>query len=310
MARRERVFLAGVALVLAAGPAWSQSAPTPPEGLTWMALRDLNGAYDDPDDPGNRPPLVTQVPDGMIRAVDVSRDGRPDWLVDYGVDEAASAGFCGTGGCAKRLYVSTGDGLVRAFDGQASELAIDAAGVVEAEVHHLYCTPARESCRFAWSWDAEAGRLVERPAADGVTVLADGGFPAVEARRDDLPGPVLEAFEAGRAACRVEGRLEVREPSVASIPDVNGDGVRDWLLTPALPCEGGGDPAGPQVWISTRAGSGGFVMAYQAAPDRFLAVDVATAPATAIDRPPCAPEDACDGVRLRLDRSGRRLVAP
>lgn len=307
--RSMRTLVGAGLLALAASSAWGQAAPEPPEGLAWMVLRDINAAYFDPDDPTNRPPLATEVPEGVIRAVDVSRDGRPDWLVDYGVEAAAVTGFCGTGGCLKRLYVSTEDGLVRAFDQPASELTIDAAGGVEAEVHPLYCTPARDSCRFAWAWDLEARRLVERPAADGIAVLADGGFPVVEARPDDLPGPVREAFEAGRAACRIEGRLEAREPTLVSIPDVGGDGVRDWLFTPAVSCDSD-EEAGTQVWISTRAGSGGFVMAYQAAADRFLAVDIASAPAVVLDRPGCGEDEPCAGVRLRLDRAGRRLVAP
>ena len=34
------------------------SAQTPPEGIVWLALRDLNAREFDPNDPTNRPPVV------------------------------------------------------------------------------------------------------------------------------------------------------------------------------------------------------------------------------------------------------------
>lgn len=51
------------------------TAQTPPETLTWMVLNEINGAYFDRTEPFNRPTLVTRVPDGVIRPVDVSHDG-------------------------------------------------------------------------------------------------------------------------------------------------------------------------------------------------------------------------------------------
>lgn len=134
--------------------------PEPPEGLVWMALRDTNATWFDPDDPTNRPPLTTTVPEGMIRAVDVSPDGVADWLIDY--EKAGLSQYCGTGGCLKRLYVSGDAGFTRAFDAQALGLEVrqgDAGVQVEAWVHHLYCVPDNRDCRYVYVWDVGAGRL-------------------------------------------------------------------------------------------------------------------------------------------------------
>lgn len=148
--------IAGLVLGLAAT---AVEAQTPPEGLVWMALRDINDASFDRDDPTNRPPLVTAPPEGMIRAVDVSQDGRPDWLVDY--QPSGPNQYCGTGGCLQRLYISDEDGLVRAFDAQALGLTVRPDGEVEAWVHHSYCRGEDWECRFRFRWDAGERRLVQ-----------------------------------------------------------------------------------------------------------------------------------------------------
>ena len=171
--------LIAVLLALVAGPAVAQAQESPPEGLVWMALRDINEIYFDADDPTNRPPLVTAVPEGMIRQVDISRDGQPDWLVDY---EAPGQGaFCGTGGCLERLYVSTPDGLVRAFDQQAMDFTIVERGGeahLDMLVHHIFCEPENWDCRAAFRWDDATRTMV--PAAVGEGVAAAVRFPPLE----------------------------------------------------------------------------------------------------------------------------------
>ena len=171
-----------VFLLALAAPACAQ---TPPEGLVWMALNEINADSFDRNDPTNRPPLVERVPDGMLRPVDVSRDDVTDWIVDFGA--AGLSSFCGTGGCWRILYVSGGDaGFVRAFDAQALAFDVVQRGGetrVEAHVHHLHCRPGQEECWFAWTWDADLNRLVERPAADGLTLLEGGGFDPIDKLR-------------------------------------------------------------------------------------------------------------------------------
>lgn len=114
--------LSAVLLLAAAAPATAQ---TPPETLTWMVLNEINGAWFDRTEPFNRPALVTRVPAGVIRPVDISHDGKPDWLVDY-TDSGLM--YCGTGGCLRTLYVSDGEDYVMAFDEQSHTFALSQIG--------------------------------------------------------------------------------------------------------------------------------------------------------------------------------------
>lgn len=109
----------------------------PPAALTWIAVRDINGVFDNDMNPTDRPPLTTEPPEGMIRSVDLNNDGDPDWRMDYA--DAGSPQWCGTGGCRQRLFVSTSEGLVQVFDANAFDIQIPAPGRVRAQVHHIYC---------------------------------------------------------------------------------------------------------------------------------------------------------------------------
>ena len=148
---------AGDAMQLAGA---ATSDQTPPEGLTWIAIRDINRVYDDDNSPTDRPPLVTEPPRGMITPITVSPDGQADWLMDY--TEAGSAQWCGTGGCRQRLFVSTPDGLVQVFDANANSIEAAGEGRVRVNVHHMYCeaSAGEDDCVIELAYDAAAHRLI------------------------------------------------------------------------------------------------------------------------------------------------------
>ena len=176
--KRGLIGIATAVALATAGQGTAAAQDAPPEGIVWMALRDINASYFDPDDPTNRPPLTTAPPEGMIRALDISRDGRPDWLVDY--QAAGLSAYCGTGGCLKRLYISDGDDYVRAFDAQAFELKpaeADGETRLEAWVHHLYCADDNPDCRYAFAWDARERRLVPRSSTSARPMGAEAFVP-------------------------------------------------------------------------------------------------------------------------------------
>lgn len=174
--RLTRSGLAALLAVLAMGQgtaaAQTASHEAPPEGFVWYVLNTLNGADLDIEDPTNRPPLITEVPGGVLEPVEVNGDGRTDWLIRW--PEAIA--FCGTGGCRVSLYISDGDGFVRAFDRQALAFGISGVGAgrrVEATLHALECEDGSDPCRRAWVWDKQAGRLREHPpGAAPVAVIA------------------------------------------------------------------------------------------------------------------------------------------
>ena len=171
MTRNGMAITAAAALVAGMlageGRAAAQSAQTPPEDFSWYVLNQLNGFYLDIDDPTNRPPLVTEVPEGVIEPVDLNRDGRTDWLIRW----PDSTQFCGTGGCRTTLYIGVEDGFVRAFDRQALRFevkAVDGEVRIEAALHLLNCTGEQEECTRTWSWDGAAKRLRVVASSDGV----------------------------------------------------------------------------------------------------------------------------------------------
>ncbi len=171
-----RMVLMAAALAAFAAPAQAQD-PAPPEGFTWYVLNELNRFYLDIDDPTNRPPLVTEVPEGVLVPVEVNGDGQTDWLIDW----PESTQFCGTGGCRRTLYISGGDGgFIRALDRQALELTLMPVGGevrIQGWLHHLNCEDSRPQCRFAWAWDASARGLAARPSSDGIAAPEEGPVP-------------------------------------------------------------------------------------------------------------------------------------
>lgn len=297
----------------------SASAQSPPEALTWMVLNEINAAYFDRTEPFNRPPLVMRLPEGVIRSVDVSPDGRADWLIDY-TDSGLM--YCGTGGCLRTLYVSDGEDYVMAFDEQSHTFALSIRGgetVIDAEVHHVFCGAAGNDCAFAWTWDAGLKKLVERPNAAGSTLLGnDGGFPPIGQRdsnrpvEDLLPAELSEVWHGTRITCPTtdDDGFRVFRASFKEVPDLNGDGRRDWLSRLPDPCprdvhdEVQARPF--SVWL-TGAG-GGLTEAWTSEPDHWALIDIATTPARLVSNPDCGHSVPCPNVRLRWDAGASDFV--
>jgi hypothetical protein len=309
------------AAMLATGQGRAQT-PTPPEGFVWYVLNALNAFDLDVEDPTNRPPLVTAVPDGVLEPVEVNGDGRPDWLIRW--PEATQ--FCGTGGCRTTLYISDADGgFVRAFDRQALRFdlkAVDGEVRVEAALHHLYCDSARDACLRAWAWEAGSGRLQERPSSDGFSRLTvvdpvdrgetGDGTPILP----EWTPPTLEEMRfRSRAWCPVttEEGVRLQQATLFDTPDLNGDGIRDWVFGPADGCAG--EPAtGFQVWVTTEPGpgpqgrGGAVALAWTAPPGRWAEFEVSERPATLMMVSPCDQGADCAGIPLRWNASEGRLV--
>lgn len=309
--------LGAVLLLAAAAPATAQ---TPPEALTWMVLNEINGAYFDRTEPFNRPPLVTRVPDGVIRPVDVTHDDKPDWLVDY-TDSGLT--YCGTGGCLRTLYVSDGDDYLMAFDEQTHTFDLSRRGgetVIEAEVHHIFCGSAGDDCAFAWTWDPALKQLVERPTAAGVSLLGnDGGFAPIGEREsnrpieDRLPAELSEVWHGNRMTCPStdDDGFRVFRPTFKEVPDLNGDGRRDWLVRLPDPCprdvyeEVQARPF--SVWLT--GADGRLSEAWTSEPDHWAMIDIATTPALLVSNPACGTEPACPNRRLRWDSRSSTFVS-
>jgi hypothetical protein len=309
MQRLAKIAMA-VAVMLAAGGAAPEA---PPAGIAWRVLTDINEYYEDIDDPTNRPALVTEVPADVIRPVDISHDGKTDWLVDYA--KAGINGVCGTGGCSQKLYVSTDEGyFVRAFDQQAFELTVSTvAGEtrVEAWVHDLFCGRDRDECRFVWAWDDKLHRLVERPSRDGVTLLTGGGFVPVDAKNDDAPAAIADWARSERHVCLVDfgDGYDVRQAVLAETADLNGDGKRDWLAFPSTSCDTNEDKPGFLVWTSN-ATDDTFAQTYSSGIGSSVQIEIKTKPATVLENPACEGPAQCPTVTLSWDTAKAEFKRP
>ena len=151
------------AVLMVSGCAMVAQTSAPPPGLSWYVISELNDFYDDPEDPTNRPPLVTQPPAGVVRAVDINADGVNDWLVEW----PDSTQFCGTGGCRFTVYLTHGQNLVRIFDRQTFQpldiSMVDGEPRLEGSFHHGSCNEQRDDCRLAWGLDADDAQAGPAP---------------------------------------------------------------------------------------------------------------------------------------------------
>lgn len=168
MIRMATTALAGGLALALAGCATDE----PPAGLSWYVVSQLNGTYDDVDDPTNRPPLLAHPPAGVVTTSDVNGDGVGDWMVRW----PESSQFCGTGGCRVTVYLTHGLNLVRIFDrqtlGPLDVSMVEGEARIEGSFHHAACEDRREDCRLAWGLEGETRTLAPRPSANGDTYAA------------------------------------------------------------------------------------------------------------------------------------------
>ena len=92
--------------------------------------------------------VVTFASD-TVRRIDLTGDGRDDYIVDYRDTKCSDheGAYCGTGGCLLDILVTRPDGSVRAvFDGYVRSYSIaapamkrGAARVIRFDLHGSYC---------------------------------------------------------------------------------------------------------------------------------------------------------------------------
>jgi hypothetical protein len=254
--------------------------PTPP-----VAVAAAVGAELAQYDPSLAP--MQAWPAGAARAVDVSLDGIPDWVIDF--EAFGFPAWCGTGGCRRQLRVSHEGRHVLAFDAQALEFTMRPAvnpPVIDVELHGVYCNgTGSDTCPRAFTWDANAGRLNEVANRAGGTLLQGPLFQPVPVAEAALPPAIAAARESARQTCLdADGRYEEFDTPVASVPDLDGDGRRDWIVDGSLThCEtanGIGPTAAVRVFLT---GSSALHEA-AALPSDTYDIDVGSRPARLLPR--------------------------
>lgn len=169
-----------------------------------------------------------QTDKGFYRNVDVNGDGKKDWVLDF--MNAQAQAYCGTGGCPLRVWV-----FEPADQSWTLELAmrhfrytLPHKGEMNVDVHGIYCGgTGGDACRLDYIWDVKAKAFVQKPGKDGVALLIYAPRPVNE---NEPPSAVWALQAAFSTACVLKGGKPDVENSLVSVPDLNGDGVRDWVF--------------------------------------------------------------------------------
>ena len=285
-----------------------------------MVLNEINAAYFNRTEPMNRPVLVEKVPEGVITPVDISHDGVPDWIVDY-TDSGLI--YCGTGGCLRSLYVSIPDnGYVLAFNAQIYDFVITTRGretVIDTTVHQVMCWPLNDKCAYSFAWDLDLQRLVERPNIRNETLISSSfgtlAVPEEDAPQvpEGAPGFLQARWRQTAAACPStvsEGAFNIVHAKIDSIPDLAGDGVRDWQYIEANDCDRGDGTMGAAkpFMIYLERVNGDAILAFTSQPGEHPVYDIATRPAELISNPDCGFDQPCRDERLKWDAVSTRFI--
>lgn len=269
---------------------------------------------------GQTPPAnLTTPPARMFSKVDINGDGTPDWRVDYEHAPNASL-WCGTGGCRNELWVSRPDGgYRRAMSVGLRLFKLSRRGGVarlDLDFHGSICDGfGVQACPRSYLWNEAAGVFEETAAPGGRAWLAGGPRPLEPIDPATAPSPVRAAVASAQQQCAAVGARFEAEWAITSLPDLDGDGARDWIVGSGyMDCEyevdrpdnapelaamvfvTAGDPANPKL-------------ALQGADLRY-GVDLSIRPAAfhAIEpEAECAYERPC-GRRLSVDPATGRLI--
>lgn len=227
---------AALAAILIPTAAWAVPASIEKEALDRVVAAATSGMTEDEiNDPETVPPWMKQTKPSMFKKVDVNGDGLPDWMVDY--QEAPNASFfCGTGGCQQHVYVALPGGEFRKVwshtSGALKFSGPKTARRLETNFHGSVCgSYGASECLRAYRWDTAADRYIEIPNSKRLALLAGGPMPAITPPLADTPPEVRADMALRRQACEAAGGTLPDEEAVAyDIPDINGDGRRDWVV--------------------------------------------------------------------------------
>jgi hypothetical protein len=289
-------------VILASSPA--SAGPPPPASVVEAIVADSSEGGDHP--------TARQVQLGL-RPVDIDGDGRPDYLFSK---QALGAGWCGTGGCWTQIWLDRSPARpLKIFDGQVREVRFRRAGavrIVDFDLHGSVChTVGAHACPASFSWDARLGRLVEAAAPNGKNIVR---FVRPTGAADGSPPPaVTAAFRAALEACTKSGGSTADPEGPLTVPDVDGDGIRDWVV-PEFYCDlpEGRSAKMPPMSLFASAGHPSEPVLAASAPR--LEIDAAATPAavSTVDLDTCSPEamkpQDCRRHRMVWSPQQKRLV--
>jgi len=322
-----RTVLAAAACSLALAEA-AFAAPKPPQAIWDSTVNQLdqeaNGPNYEADLEERAPAWMTAPKAAMFTRLDVNGDGIDDWRVDFETAPNPSY-FCGTGGCRQEVWVSEpGNSWRRVMGATVRDFKLRRRGGVtrlDLDFHGSSCDGyGVQECPRSYLWDADAGEFVETVGPAGQTWLS-GGPRTLEPPNleSGAPPAVLAGLERMQMQCGINNGYYDPAGGVTRIPDIDGDGVRDWVIGSAyMSCDYAMEDAAnasPKLPILVYASNGGGegVLAYEAT-DAHYGIDMARSGPSAFYIIPrsdtgtgCEYEKPC-GTRLRWDAATHRLI--
>ncbi|MET0547437.1 MAG: hypothetical protein ABWZ40_14130 [Caulobacterales bacterium] len=236
MSRFRSALTATLTLLAAAAPVTALAQPPkPPPEVVAAANAILM------QDPFHPPEKASPK---LYRQVDVTGDGEKDWILDF--MHAQSGTYCGTGGCPLRIWVRDAQSGAwrQELEMRHFHYSLPRGGGITIAVHGVHCGGSgADDCRLDYVWSATDRRFIERSGAPKSLLMI---VPARPLRDDELPAALRDARADFALACTSKGGKPDTGGSVASIPDINGDGLRDWVFDGfAAFCDKDGDQIMP-----------------------------------------------------------------
>ena len=228
---RAPIWALGLALVACT----TSVAATPPSQVSDSVQANLARESVVLVEDGQTPPAnLTTPPARMFSKIDINGDGKPDWRVDYEHAPNASL-WCGTGGCRNELWVSgPGDSYRRVMSVGMRLFKLSRRGGVtrlDLDFHGSLCGGyGVQACPRSYFWSEQTGAFLETAAPGGRTWLAGGPHPLEPVDASAAPAPVRDAVASAQQRCAAVGARFDADWAVTSLPDIDGDGARDWIV--------------------------------------------------------------------------------
>jgi hypothetical protein len=252
-----------------------------------------------------------------IRLVDANGDAVPDYLIS--LEAISYPGWCGTGGCRTQLWLGRkGSSPLKIFDAQVRETGFRTVAhhrVLDVDLHGSAChTFGASACPASFVWDSRIGRLVEHRVPDGSGVIRL--LRPLESLDRAPPAPVRTRLQRMAAQCRAAGGkmdAEAVRDAASTVPDIDGDGLRDWLIAYPM-CAITGDGEEPVYPMVLFASAGRPASPEAAAEARQFEIRLSRGPASvfAVKGKACLEDEVgarCTRIPLRWNPRSRRLEA-
>ncbi len=288
------------------------AAPTPPKALVDKVRAEINNDVGSEDDD---PRPIREPAPKMFSRVDINGDGITDWRVDF----RDMWGWCGTGGCQQELWLGRADGgVTQVFGTQVLEFKMTSrktGAVLDLDFHGAVCRlTGSEACPRRFIWNSAEAAFDPAINAKGEGYLAGLPVSPMDIDVKTAPPEIQAEAQALATLCAIAGGKREAPPPVGRLPDINGDGVREWYVGSQYgECLDMTEPSGEpeDLLIMVSQPNGPFTLAW-GVNDPDIGIDISSRPAVVfqVERPErceLTPK-TCPRKPMRWDPASRKLL--